>query len=75
MPQVSPFYTSLVLMAARCGVRLALLNARIGMQDMLSWHAWGMYRTLLREVVQSFSLIIPQSDKVLNGRRDESLEA
>jgi 3-deoxy-D-manno-octulosonic-acid transferase len=70
--QESPFYPSLVLMAVHCGVRLALLNARIGAQDLYSWSAWGMYRTLLREVLHSFSLIVPQSDKVPAGGSDWS---
>eukprot|EP00798_Chlamydomonas_sp_ICE-L_P006582 gene6582-3234_t len=58
----APFDTNLVLIAAQYNVRLALLNAHIGPQDFLQWHSNRSSRKLLSNVLQCFSLVVPQSD-------------
>ncbi|KAL6757321.1 3-deoxy-D-manno-octulosonic-acid transferase-domain-containing protein [Haematococcus lacustris] len=58
----SPFLPSLVAAARRYGVKLALLNARMSTEDLLKWHTSRGRRRMLKQMVDSFSLIIPQSD-------------
>ncbi len=43
-------------------VRLALINAHMDPKDLLRWHAQRHTRRTLGEVLEKFSLIIPQSD-------------
>ncbi|KAG1655366.1 hypothetical protein FOA52_012093, partial [Chlamydomonas sp. UWO 241] len=58
----SPLYPSLVAMAAQHGVRLALLNASLSGDEVLRWHSYVTYRSLLSNLLAKFDLIVPLSD-------------
>jgi hypothetical protein len=56
-------------------VRLTLLNAHIPSGDLLQWHAWKSMRAMLGSVLNSFSLIVPQSDAVSEADAKNLLRA
>lgn len=48
-------------MARKRGVRLALLNAHLPGEDMLVWHAHRTSREVLKQMLSSYSLIVPRT--------------
>lgn len=54
----------LVESCAARGIRLGLLNARMSSRAFLSWFQPRIARALLQRMLDSFSLIVPQSDIV-----------
>ncbi len=64
LAQESPFTPQLVMLAAAYQVRLALINAHVDPRDLRMWHTNRRLRSTLGNVLDKFTLIIPQSDVV-----------
>jgi hypothetical protein len=62
--QESPAWPVLVESCAARGIRMGLLNARMSSRAFLSWFQPRVSRALLRRMMASFSLVVPQSDIV-----------
>ncbi|GLC73470.1 hypothetical protein PLESTF_001381400 [Pleodorina starrii] len=57
----TPFQRELALMARESGVSLALLNAHMPGEEMLEWHAHRTSREMLKQMLSSYSLIVPRT--------------
>lgn len=64
LAQNSPVRPHLVTVASQYGVRIALLNATLSGDEVLRWHSYKAYRTLLSRMLSNFDLIVPVSETV-----------